>query len=452
MKHIILFACFVFSLSLNAQVDTTYYSEPVALELFKNEKYELAAPMLSHDRTRVYFTVSEKEKLSKSGELLHEIWYADLAEGTILEPKRGSKPFNNGYNSAVVGISNDGERIYLFGTSSKLFENEKGLSYTYQENGVWQDPIELDIPGISVNGGFYAFYVHPAEDVIVISMEHNGQEDIFLSTFDQRSQEWTPSFRLPTQINTEALEIAPFLSHDKQRLYFSRVDELGNTSIHYSERLNNSFHSWSTAKPLPEPINSSKFDAYFSQFPDGTAMFSSNRSGTGKLYFSHKIEEKFIHSPDPIEILTLETPEVFEPEVVLMEQPMSIKKHFLFYEFNSSTIESVYLELLDELTELMASDQNLMINIGGHSDYIDTEDFNIDLSHQRALNISNYLTDRGISLNRIKLDAYGEALPISNNDTADGRKLNRRVEIELTRFEYSQELSESIVRNEKDDR
>ncbi|MBQ5924409.1 MAG: OmpA family protein, partial [Alistipes sp.] len=73
----------------------------------------------------------------------------------------------------------------------------------------------------------------------------------------------------------------------------------------------------------------------------------------------------------------------------------------------------------------------LYVEVKGHTDNTGPEDLNLRLSKARALVVMEYLKECGVSSKRISYAYYGEDLPLSTNETAEGRRLNRRVEFEL---------------------
>jgi outer membrane protein OmpA-like peptidoglycan-associated protein len=71
------------------------------------------------------------------------------------------------------------------------------------------------------------------------------------------------------------------------------------------------------------------------------------------------------------------------------------------------------------------------MEIGGYTDSTGSAEYNLSLSEKRALSVVNYLIDNGISSNRLKHKGYGNTLPIGDNVTVEGRKLNRRTEAKI---------------------
>ena len=72
--------------------------------------------------------------------------------------------------------------------------------------------------------------------------------------------------------------------------------------------------------------------------------------------------------------------------------------------------------------------QNVKLDIVGHTDSTGTEAYNQALSVRRAQAVRAYLIAAGIDAARLTASGKGESSPIASNDTRDGRAKNRRVE------------------------
>lgn len=101
---------------------------------------------------------------------------------------------------------------------------------------------------------------------------------------------------------------------------------------------------------------------------------------------------------------------------------ITFKKH--------TTMSSGGTEDLKDIFFLLKSDNNLQVKIIGYSDAATGgEDINLKISLKRAEVVKSYLVSLGVNANRIKTTGEGGANPIARNDTLEGRKINRRVEI-----------------------
>jgi outer membrane protein OmpA-like peptidoglycan-associated protein len=75
------------------------------------------------------------------------------------------------------------------------------------------------------------------------------------------------------------------------------------------------------------------------------------------------------------------------------------------------------------------SDWNLLLE--GHTDNVGDDATNLKLSQERAQAVSNYLMKKGIANQRIDVKFYGETKPVASNDTDEGRRMNRRVDMKF---------------------
>ena len=74
---------------------------------------------------------------------------------------------------------------------------------------------------------------------------------------------------------------------------------------------------------------------------------------------------------------------------------------------------------------------DLKIEIEGHTDNIGDEAYNLKLSNERAEAVVDYLLEKGVDKNNIIAQGLGESAPIAENETEEGRAKNRRVEMNV---------------------
>ena len=86
-----------------------------------------------------------------------------------------------------------------------------------------------------------------------------------------------------------------------------------------------------------------------------------------------------------------------------------------------------YVEL-NNLLKILGEYPKMCIKIMGHTDNQNSDTYNITLSNNRAMACVKYLTKKGINPNRLTWQGYGERVPITTNDTEEGKAANRRVE------------------------
>jgi flagellar motor protein MotB len=100
----------------------------------------------------------------------------------------------------------------------------------------------------------------------------------------------------------------------------------------------------------------------------------------------------------------------------------------IFFETNESKLLSASLFELDQLYQFMIQNPGLRIQISGHTDNTGSIAYNQRLSEERAKAVVNYLVSKGISSDRLLAVGYGSEAPIADNNTLEGRAINRRTE------------------------
>ncbi|MBV8516600.1 MAG: OmpA family protein [Acidobacteria bacterium] len=103
----------------------------------------------------------------------------------------------------------------------------------------------------------------------------------------------------------------------------------------------------------------------------------------------------------------------------------------ILFDFNSADLRSASRTTLNDLASNFRQYPDNRINVEGHTDSVGTDEYNQRLSEQRAANVADYLIDQGVPSRNVVVYGYGESRPKATNDTAEGRQLNRRVEIHI---------------------
>ena len=128
------------------------------------------------------------------------------------------------------------------------------------------------------------------------------------------------------------------------------------------------------------------------------------------IYFSHSDVKPYDAPPTKV------VNKVFEPISVY---------------FSNDSYELIPTEQtrLSQFANQFETDNWKSILIGGHTDSNESDDYNLLLGQKRAEAVYSYLVTAGYPLQLIGTASFGELKPIANNDTAQGRQLNRRVEV-----------------------
>jgi outer membrane protein OmpA-like peptidoglycan-associated protein len=101
----------------------------------------------------------------------------------------------------------------------------------------------------------------------------------------------------------------------------------------------------------------------------------------------------------------------------------------VLFDSGQYTLKPAARERLARVAGIVTAYPELMFEIEGHTDSTGSDDFNQLLSEKRAATVRDYLVDAGVSINNVVARGFGKTRPIAGNTTAEGRKLNRRVEM-----------------------
>jgi OmpA-OmpF porin, OOP family len=102
------------------------------------------------------------------------------------------------------------------------------------------------------------------------------------------------------------------------------------------------------------------------------------------------------------------------------------------FEFDSSVLRTSSYPTLDRVSSELKANTGGRLTLEGHASAEGTEQYNMNLSRDRANSVKTYLVNSGVDANSVTVRAYGETRPLSSNSTEEGRILNRRVEIKAT--------------------
>lgn len=101
----------------------------------------------------------------------------------------------------------------------------------------------------------------------------------------------------------------------------------------------------------------------------------------------------------------------------------------VLFDFDKAVIKPEAFYLLDEVVEILKKNPGMNVELQGHTDSIGPKEYNMGLSLRRANAVAEYLSNNGISKDRLTTKGFGFSKPVADNSTKVGRALNRRVEL-----------------------
>lgn len=269
-----------------SKTDSTTTKESLGPNI--NTTYDEQHPLISVQGNVLYFT--RKNHPDNSGGIADagDIWISNLGENGLWQPARRLEgPVNNPDYNAVIGFSNDGEKMFLLNHYRKKGRaaRTQGISMSKLVNGNWSFPQNIPI----------AYYYNKSDDasmrlsndgkIIMMSIESydsKGAEDLYVS-FLNKDDSWSQPVNLGRTINTEFQEMTPYLADDNMTLFFASNGHggFGSRDIFITRRLDNTWKNWTKPTNMGNIINSKGVElSYYIQDND-YAYFVSTQNSEG---------------------------------------------------------------------------------------------------------------------------------------------------------------------------
>lgn len=104
----------------------------------------------------------------------------------------------------------------------------------------------------------------------------------------------------------------------------------------------------------------------------------------------------------------------------------------LLFDTGSAVLRPESQEQLSNIAQILKAFPNVKAKIGGYTDNVGDASFNMKLSQDRAANVMKELVAMGIDASRLTAEGYGDQHPVADNNTEEGRALNRRISMRVT--------------------
>lgn len=419
-----------------------------------NQYMESGAHAISADGKLIVFTSCERS----DGYGSCDLYYTRIFDGRWIPPRNLGQHVNSAAWDSQPTLADNGRTLY-FASNRQGTIGKKDLWVTRRlPSGRWSIPRNLG-PDINTSGDEKAPFIHfDGSTLYFMSNKHIGMGDfdVFKSTRISDTA-WTTPENLGYPINTkfhdgtlsiDILGEKGYITSDRHHEKELRKGELAHSETDIYEftvpkkiRPNPStfvvfdISDRKTGDPLEAHIEvidakSGKVNFHGIADEEGEMLvvlpldhdYSVRVSHDGYAFFSERIELEGIY--------TLDDPFVYDVELWkpgdTEEEPVVLKN--ILFKTGSAELEAHSYSEIDYLYKLLNENPEIFIEIRGHTDNVGTPEDNQELSLSRARSVKSVLVDKGISESRIKVKGFGESRPLADNDTEEGRRLNRRTE------------------------
>lgn len=263
-----------------------------------NTQYAEYSPLISADESVIFFTSRRPEttggkKDYKIDDWMEDIYISKMKDSTWQEAKNLGAPVNSELHDATVGLSADGQILYIYRS-----ENDNGGDiYECKLTGdKWSDPKPLNS---NINTKYQEPSASLSPDGRTLYFVSNkpggiGGKDIYVSHLMENG-EWGKAQNIGEPINSKGDEDGVFIHPDGKTLYFSSNGHktIGGYDIFYSVFENG---KWSEVKNLGYPVNTPDDDIFFVIAANGKNAYYSSGKVTGygekDIYKITFLEEK----------------------------------------------------------------------------------------------------------------------------------------------------------------
>jgi len=162
----------------------------------------------------------------------------------------------------------------------------------------------------------------------------------------------------------------------------------------------------------------------------GLAVISAMKTGFRQSFVNTDVNVKTASIVIILELYPFANEDAGSMQRILKEKGQ-LDLYGIRFDANSDKIRPESASLLSELLALLQQNPKLKLEFSGHTDADGDEAANLSLSTKRAEAVLAWLKNRNAPVNNLVARGYGESKPIASNKTAEGKELNRRVEIKV---------------------
>ena len=257
---------------------------------------------------------------------------------------------------------------------------------------------------------------------LFFASRRNGNADLYHCYRDEEGN-WSEPENLGQVINTQGVEMAPYLHPDGKTLYFSSDTHTGMGGYDLFVSRRNEAGEWSEPMNLGYPINTPGDEINFIVTADGhTALISSIREGGfgGYDIYRFQLQDEDL-KPAPVNVYDYVVEDLNPGTVVPLVN--------IQFEFNSAALTEDSAEGITMLKAFLENHPEISVELAGHTDNVGTDAYNLKLSEERAEVVRQALIANGIDEDRLTAKGYGATKPLYPNNTEEYRAMNRRTEM-----------------------
>ena len=388
-----------------------------------------------------------------------DLYATHKTDGGWSKPKNMGSRLNTILWDSQPSLSGDGNILFFSSTRDGGYGGKDVWYSVLSNQGTWSVPINAG-PVVNTSYDESSPFLHA--DLKTLYFRSNGHLgigdfDLFVARQDSFKQ-WKDIKNLGYPINTEGAEGALTVSLDGTKAYFatdfdgeSKRNNLDIYEFDLPEKIRPSPCTYIKIRTIDEhskiPIRSileivdietNEIITRKRASLDGEILvpiqlrksMMINVSSIGHVFYSDNILlDTIAHGMAPYERTISLSPLIIDDKSKLESKTFILKN--IFFESGTAELKEISISEIRKLKKILDDHNSFKINITGHTDNVGSENDNLILSKERAEAVKNVLVQMEIVTSRVETEGMGEGQPISENNSAEGRRQNRRTEFRL---------------------
>jgi WD40-like Beta Propeller Repeat len=227
---------FYYGVEINGKAETRMmkfengsWSQPIKI-LF-HEIYSYNDPFLTPDNKKLFF-ISNRSLDGRGPKKDYDIWYIERQAGAWSEPKNAGRNINSDKNEYYISFTKTGKMYFSSNTQDREEKNNYDIYSSDMKNDEFQPSTKL---ASEINTSFYEadVFIAPDESYIVFAADRPnglGSGDLYVS-FRKQDGTWTLSKSLGSTINTATDDFCPYVSPEGKYLFYASRGDIYWVSI-----------------------------------------------------------------------------------------------------------------------------------------------------------------------------------------------------------------------------
>ena len=414
------------------------------------------APSLAADGQYLFFTACQEmfdgsDARKTNGSC--DIFIAKKVGEKFNAPRNLELPINTGAWESQPSFSSDGRTLYFV----RAIKGSDGRSQRdimvskIGDNSAWSEPVSVS-DKINTIGDEMSVFIHPDDQTIYFASDGHpgmGGLDIFMSKKSALG-EWSEPVNLGYPINSTADENSLLVSPSGELAFFASDRPGGEGQLDLYQ-----FALPESMRPQPVTymkgkvfdIETKKVLAASFELIDlatgKTVVSSTSNSGngeflvclpTGKSYALNVSKDGYLFYSENFQLKDSKSsrePVLKDVGMKPIKVGQSVVLKNIFYDFDKFDLKDESMAELGKLISFLNKNPKIKIEVGGHTDNVGGKQYNQQLSEKRSKAVYDYLVQKGIAIARLEFKGYGDAKPVADNTTEQGRSQNRRTEFTI---------------------